>query len=141
MLIIDQKKRSGNSEVDEYITELENSWLTFEASNIKKLIISCDHVAGILADDILLLPKLGDDEDETKLQMLGSRKNKHFIAFKNVIADIKHFKTISDLLEEMKPKLHVPEAKVPEKALKQEIIEEKTTIRKNISDIALGKKQ
>lgn len=102
--------------------------------------MACDQVAGTLADDILLLPKLGDDEDDVKLQMLGSRKNKHFMAFKNVISDIKHFKTISDLLDEMKPKLHVPEVKDVVKEDKEVKIEEKIPVRKNISDIALGKK-
>lgn len=101
--------------------------------------MACDEVAGILADDILLLPKLGDDEDEIKLQMLGSKKNKHFMAFKNVIADIKHFKSISDLLDDMKPKLYVEPTKEAEKEDKEVKTEEKIPVRKNISDIALGK--
>lgn len=130
---INKKIRANNKTVDEYIESLEQYILTFDASNIKKLILACDSVAGILADDIVLLPKLGDDEDETKLQMLGSKKNKHFMAYKNVIADIKHFKTISDLVEELKPKEHTEEKQTLTEAKKEE-----KKPKKNIQDFVFN---
>lgn len=130
--------RSGNKEVDEYLSELENSWIEFDASNIKKLIMACDATAGILADDVILLPNLGDDQDEGRLQMLGSKKNKLFLAFKNVIADIKHFKTISDMLEELKPKIYVQEVKVSDKGGVK--VKKEEPKRKNIQDFVIDKK-
>lgn len=129
-----KKIRTSQKEVNDYIQELEDYILNFDASNIKKLILAVDDVAGKIADDILLLPKLGDEEDDTKLQMLGSKKNKHFMAYKNVIADIKHFKTISDLVEELRPK-HQQEAK---QELTEAKIEDKKP-KKNIQDFVMDK--
>lgn len=49
---IKQGIRTGNPEVDEYIDSLHQHLLSFDTSNIKKLILSLDKIAGVLSEDI-----------------------------------------------------------------------------------------
>lgn len=130
--------RSKNKEVDAYIEELE-SWIeNFEASNIKKLIVAVDSVAGIIADDIIMLKEKGDDDEiDNKLQMLGSKKNKIYQRYRDVISDIKHFKLTSDILNELKPNTSSKEIK----SVTGDVIE--TTGKKplNISDLAFSRQK
>lgn len=53
---------SGNPEIDEYIERLHAYLLGFETSNIKKLILSLDRMAGVIAEDV---EKIIDGEDQT----------------------------------------------------------------------------
>lgn len=102
---IEKQKRSGKKEIDDYIISLEDWIEGFNASNIKKLIDACDNMAGIIADDIVLLSTNQDDETiDSKLQMLGSKKNKIYERYLALIGQIKHFKAVHDILEEIKPK-------------------------------------
>lgn len=99
--MINKQIRSGDKKVDEYIMLLE-SRIENPTSNIQKLIYACNDVAGIIADDVILLKENGnDDEIDNRLQMLGSKKNKIYDRFINLVGQIKHFKTISDLSDEM----------------------------------------
>lgn len=130
--------RSKNKEVDAYIEELE-SWIeNFEASNIKKLIVAVDSVAGIIADDIIMLKDKGDDDEiDNKLQMLGSKKNKIYQRYRDVISDIKHFKLTSDILNELKPNTSSKE----EKSNTGDVIESTERKPLNISDLAFSKQK
>lgn len=130
--------RSKNKEVDAYIEELE-SWIeNFEASNIKKLIVAVDSVAGIIADDIILLKEKGDDDEiDNKLQMLGSKKNKIYQRYRDVISDIKHFKLTSDILNELKPNTSSKEIK----AVTGDVIEATGKKPLNISDLAFSRQK
>ena len=75
-------------------------------TNLHKLVTECDNAMGVIADDIKLIAEKGnDDEIDNKLLMLGSSKNKIYDKFLSLIGQIKHFKTLSDMIEEMKPKL------------------------------------
>lgn len=136
-----KKLRSNNKEIDTYIQELEDWIEGFEASNIKKLIDSCDNMAGIIADDIRLIATNQDDETiDAKLQMLGSKKNKIYERFLSLIGQIKHFKTISDILNEIKPKRQpTKESLSQEPESSDKAIEDEVKPR-NISDLAKRKK-
>jgi len=139
---INSKLRSGNPEVDQYLSDLEDHILGWQASNIKSLIQSCDHMSGIVAEDIMVMAQPGDFESlDSQLKILGSKKKELYQVFKEVMREIKHFKVIPDLIEEMKPKVYTQEVKVP-------VIEEKVVIEepvaqrpRNISDLALIKAQ
>lgn len=137
MIVIDKSLRSGEQKVDSYIESLETWIQDFEASNIKKLISACDDVAGIIADDVTKLGTSGDAEEiDNELLMLGSKKNKIYERFLSLVSQIKHFKTISDLLEDMKPKVQESkESSTPVSSdAKKEELEPKTPLR--ISDMA-----
>lgn len=55
--------KTGDPEVDKYIQDLHEYILNFEASNIKKLILATDRLAGVIAEDI---DKIIEGEDETE---------------------------------------------------------------------------
>lgn len=103
---INKKIRTGKPEVDSYIEQLENHILEFDVSSIKKLIVACNEVAGIIADDIILLKEnTDDDEIDNKLQMMGSKKSKIYQRYREIVGDLKHFKTLHDMNEDLKPKV------------------------------------
>lgn len=135
---IQQKLRSGDPKVDQYISELEKYVMAFEHNNIGKLIIAVNDVAGVIADDVIMLKKNGDDEEiDNRLQMLGSKKNKIYQRYRELISDIKHFKTISDIINDLKPKSTQEDKKGAVIEDKSGI--EKPVIKRNISDLALHK--
>jgi len=136
---INKKIRSKTKEVDDYICALEDWIENFEASNIKKLIMACNEVAGTVADDIILLKDNGNDEEiDNKLQMMGSKKSKIYAKYLDVVASIKHFKTLQDYVNELKPKTSTKE----DKSSEEPTIELGEVIKpRNISDLALAKKK
>jgi len=58
--------KTGDPAVDQYIQDLHEYILSFEASNIKKLILATDRLAGVIAEDI---DKIIQGEDETEDEM------------------------------------------------------------------------
>lgn len=98
MSIIDKSIRSGDGSVDSYIEWLEESLISFEASNIKRLIISADSVAGKLADDLDNVINSGsslisfDKDDKTMDRVM------------NVITKVKDFISISESATLLRPK-------------------------------------
>lgn len=101
---IDKKIRSGKANVDKYIESLENYLLSINNSSIYKLIQACDENASVIADDVMLLATELDDEVlESRLQMLGSKKNKRFESFLALMGKMKDFKVLNDILNELKP--------------------------------------
>lgn len=127
---INKKIRSNKPEVDSYIEQLENHILEFDVSSIKKLIVACNEVAGIIADDIILLKEnANDDEIDNKLQMMGSKKSKIYQRYREIVGDLKHFKTLHDMNEDLKPKVAVTVDKSTQK-----IIESSPPKRRNIQD-------
>lgn len=136
---INKNIRTGQPKVDEYISYLENHILEFDASNIKKLIMACDEVVGIVADDIILLKENSDDDEiDNKLQMMGSKKNKIYQRYREVVSDLKHFKTLSDMVAELKPKVSIKESKSTTEPKTTEIQEVKPKVKRNIQDFALN---
>lgn len=102
---INKKIRSNQKEVDEYIGALEDYIVNFDASNIKRLIVACDEVAGVIADDIMLLKDNGDDEEiDNRFQMMGSKKNKIYQRYREIVGDLKNFKNLFDMVNDLKPK-------------------------------------
>lgn len=135
---IQQKLRSGDPKVDHYISDLEKYVMAFENNNIGKLILAVNDVAGVIADDVIMLKKNGDDDEiDNRLQMLGSKKNKIYQRYRELISDIKHFKTISDIINDLKPKTTSEDKKGAVIEDKSGI--EKPVIKRNISDLALHK--
>lgn len=127
---INKKIRSNKPEVDSYIEQLENHILEFDVSSIKKLIVACNEVAGIIADDIILLKEnANDDEIDNKLQMMGSKKSKIYQRYREIVGDLKHFKTLHDMNEDLKPKVAV----IADKST-QKIIESSPPKRRNVQD-------
>lgn len=59
--------KTGDLMVDQYIEDLHDYILSFEASNIKKLILATDRLAGVIAEDI---DKIIQGEDETEDEVL-----------------------------------------------------------------------
>lgn len=109
-----------NKEQLEYVKQLEDWISNFKLSNLYKLVTECDNAMGVIADDIKTIANKGDDDEiENQLQMLGSSKNKVYDKFLSLIGQIKHFKSLSDMIEEMKPKIsdvtHKEEVIVEEK--------------------------
>lgn len=135
---IQRSVRSGDPKVDKYIAELEQYIMAFDVNNIGRLIIAVNDVAGIIADDVVMLKKRGDDDEiDNKLQMLGSKKNKIYQRYRELISDIKHFKTISDIIDEYRSKTSSEEKKGSVIEDKSETV--KPVIKRNISDLALHK--
>lgn len=60
--------KTGNDQIDQYIEELHEYILNFETSNIKKLILSLDKLAGVIAEDIDMIIN-GTDWEEDPLNM------------------------------------------------------------------------
>lgn len=119
-------------EQTDYVNYLE-SWIeNFKLSNISKLITACDTVSGIIADDVIMLSKNQNYEEiDNKLQMLGSKKNKIYEQYLSLVKELKHFKTIDDLLADIKPKFESGNIK--------EIKEEVKARKSNIQDFVLKK--
>jgi len=44
--------KSGIKEVDDYLNEIHDYVMNFDASNVKRLIIALDNVVGVMTDDI-----------------------------------------------------------------------------------------
>lgn len=129
----EKQKRSGIKDLDDYIESLEAKVLMIEANSIFKLIIACDEVAGIIADDIRMLKENGDDDEiDNKLHMMGSKKSKIYQRYREVISDIKHFKTIYDISSELKSKTSPKE----KEAVK--LVESEPKKRRNIQDFVTG---
>lgn len=59
-IVLRRGLKTGDEEVDQYIEDLHNYLLSFETSNIKKLILSLDRMAGVLAEDVDMIIE-GDD--------------------------------------------------------------------------------
>lgn len=99
--------RSSDNEVNKYVQSLEDWIRDFKASNIYRLVSSCDRVAGIIADDIDKLSEKDADYDdlEDDLSILGSKKSKIYERLLSLIGQMKNFKAIDDMVKEMKPKL------------------------------------
>lgn len=136
---INKKIRSNQPEIDNYIEQLENHILDFDVSSIKRLIVACNEVAGIIADDIILLKEnTSDDEIDNKLQMMGSKKNKIYQRYREIVGDLKHFKTLHDMNEDLKPKVAVNSIETPVQDLNTPIKDEIKP--RNISDLAKKKR-
>ncbi len=119
----------------DYVNYLQDWIYQFEASNIKKLIMSIDEVSGIISDDVKLIAKSKDDDElDNQLQMLGSKKNKIYERFLSLIGQVKHFKSVGDMLNEMKPSVveHVNNSV-------DDTQDNVKPIRRNISDLAKSK--
>jgi len=128
---VNKEIRSGNERVDKYIVSLEDYLLTLEASNIMKLIKACDEASGVMADDVRILTTENDEEImESKLVMLGSKKNKRFDAFLSLVKSVKDLKGISDMMNDLKPQIEANEVKKEES--KQE---EAPTLKKKKTNI------
>ena len=94
--------------------------------------MACDKISGIIADDVIMLSKNQNDEEiDNKLQMLGSKKNKIYEQYLSLVKELKHFKTIDDLLADIKPKFESGNIK--------EIKEEVKARKSNIQDFVLKK--
>ncbi len=121
----------------DYVNYLQDWIERFDASNIKKLIVSIDEVSGIIADDIRIIANSKEDDDEidSKLQMLGSKKNKIYERFLSLIGQIKHFKGIGDMISEMKPTISETKDNSPE-----DVFDNIKPMRRNISDLAKSNK-
>jgi len=103
--MVDKSIRSGDKSIDAYIESLEAYVEKDKASHIKRLINACNEVAGTIADDVMILKDNGNDEEiDNKLQMLGSKKNKIYERFLSLIGQMKNFKTLSDLADDMNDK-------------------------------------
>lgn len=103
---INKEIRSTDDKVNGYIVSLESYFESLEASNIMRLIKECDEASGVIADDVRLLRTENDDEKlDSELKMLGSKKNKRFEAFLALVKTVKDLKGISDMMNDMKPKI------------------------------------
>lgn len=65
--VIKKGIKTGDAEIDAYIESLHEYLINFETSNIKKLILSIDRLAGAIADDI---DKIVDGESEYEKEVL-----------------------------------------------------------------------
>lgn len=114
MKVIDRNIRSGDKAIDEYIEFLEESLLSFETSNIKRLIISADNIAGKLADDLDNISRgintgfhlISDDKDDKKLDRVMS-----------VVGKVKEFISISDSANQILPKIKEEQVIEEQKAI------------------------
>jgi len=105
-----------------------------EFSNIKKLFEACDEIAGVIADDVILLKEHGnDDEIDNRLQMLGSKKNKIYERYLQLVSNLKHFKAIEDLYSQDKGKTSSKDNKEPDEAINT------PKAKKNIQDFVINK--
>lgn len=114
--VIDKTIRSGNIEVDEYISKMEEYILSFDTSHIKKLIVASDIVASQLAGDMVMIAtnthreKVSDDDSgvavyKSKLNILSDDKDDKLLErLLNIVGKIPTFKQISDMVLAMKPK-------------------------------------
>lgn len=128
---INKKIRSNQPDIDSYIEQLENHILEFDVSSIKRLIVACNEVAGIIADDIILLKENTNDEEiDNKLQMMGSKKSKIYQRYREIVGDLKHFKTLHDINEDLKPKVAVTIDKLTQKTISDSVPKQ----RRNIQD-------
>lgn len=107
--------RSGKEDVDAYISDLEQYILSWEASNIKKLLTACDDLSGVVAEDVTLISK---GTPNPKLKILSEDKSDLYDKFIDLMGKIKNFKAASDILEEIKPKVIQLNSKEPESAEK-----------------------
>lgn len=113
--VIDKTIRSGNYEVDEYISKMEEYILSFDTSHIKRLIVASDIVASQLAGDMVMLATnthrtMGRDEDsgmavfKSNLTILSEDKDDKLLErLLNIVGKIPTFKQISDMVVAMKP--------------------------------------
>lgn len=123
--------RSGNAEVDQYIESLE-TWITdFDASNITKLIKSCDNIAGIISSDMDIIAE-SDPEDEldSKLKILSASRQKVYDRLMVTIQKLDSFRGVQATLESSKPKVSqlVNESATEAKILPLEQSKSKTNI-------------
>lgn len=80
-----------HDEVNHYITQLEEALLSFNGSNIKKLIIALDVMAGKMADD---MKRTTNSDIDKMVKMIGQMKN---------------LKIAYDVINDMKPKEVTPQ--------------------------------
>lgn len=98
---INRSVRCGDNKVDDYITLLEDYLLSFDTSNIKKLIVAADLISGQIANDLQLIA-LG--KKDMKLNILSAQSDdKTFDRCLKIIEKINAFKSVSDIAIEMKP--------------------------------------
>lgn len=114
---------TGDPAIDSYIQDLHNYILSFEASNIKKLILATDRLAGVIAEDIDKIIQgedeiedevlMGyDDEDEpiyeketrSTLKILSdSKDSKVYDRILNLISKIESFEKVSKAAKSLIP--------------------------------------
>ena len=124
--------KSGVEEIDEYIDSLHKHILSFDTSNIKKVILSLDNVMGDISDDLNLISS-GDtwipdvityDNDGkeaskicgySKLKVLSDESSsKTFDRVMVLMTKVKDFKSVSELADTLKPDVEdVKEDKKP----------------------------
>lgn len=110
---INKEIRSKEKEVNAYIEELEAWILNLRASKFFELVMACDDASGKIADDVRVLSNsnIADEDVDSKLLLLGSNGNKRYERFLATIKQLKDFRLIDDLLQEMKPRIASKEVK------------------------------
>lgn len=112
--------RCDNDEVNTYLQELESELTSFEAKNIKKLIIACDEMAGEIANDMVNILR-GND----KLTILSDDKNDVLLdRLLKIISSIKNFREVSEAAQSLIPK------EIDEETAKQITTEDKPNLKK-----------
>lgn len=114
---------SGNSEVDEYVQLLHEHILSFDTSNIKKVIIALDNVMGDISDDLNLISSgdtwipdviTYDSEGKeaskicgySKLKVLSDESSsKTFDRVMVLMTKVESFKSVSELADNLKPEI------------------------------------
>lgn len=94
--------KTGDEEIDLYIYELHNYIVSFETSSVKQLLVSLDHLAVKLTDDIDAITN-GEPEKLTILSPDGNDKS--FDRLMKLIDKIDSFRKISDMAESLRPEL------------------------------------
>jgi len=102
MNCIDRNIRSGDNNIDEYIEFLEDSLLSFDTSNIKRLLISADNIAGRLADD---LDNIANGINMGFFLMSEDKEDKKLDRVLGIITKIESFTKISNAVKDIKPKI------------------------------------
>lgn len=127
--------KSGNEEVDEYLKELHDYLLNWEATSIKDMILTLDKTAKIIAEDLRMLNsgqaftpaytvERGDTkvhfEEECKLKILNdSKDSKVYDRVMTLVGKVKDFKIVCDMAENIRPEI-VDEKKAIKPKLKIE---------------------
>lgn len=107
---IDKSIRSKTPSVDAYIEELETELTAFEASNIRKLILSIDLLAGAIQENIVLVAN-GDSRGDSG-EVVVTEINKEMIdAFIKLVEKSDKIKGFADTMKAMIPEI-VNEVKV-----------------------------
>lgn len=131
---INKKIRSGNKEVDLYIESLENFATELDANNVYKMLKAIDENAGVIADDIVKLATVADDDKlESELKLLGSKRNKRFEAFLALVKTAKDFGTVGAMIKEMRATIPVKTSETKE----EEVVPTKK--KSNIQDFVLNR--